>query len=110
MSATVESGARIGMGAHVLPGAFVGKNGFVDAGAVVGRGVRVSEGEVWTGNPARKLRSLTAEELAFLRSSAACTAKVRRVSARGHQYVVCRYVRVVDECGDVGAAPRHGVW
>ncbi len=94
VSATVESGARIGMGAHVLPGAVVGKNAFVDAGAVVGRGVRVPEGEVWTGNPARKLRSLTAEELAFLRSSAACTAKVRpSIRARSECFVVeCRAV------------------
>jgi carbonic anhydrase/acetyltransferase-like protein (isoleucine patch superfamily) len=40
VSATVESGARIGMGAHVLPGAVVGKNAFVDAGSGArGRGV-----------------------------------------------------------------------
>lgn len=68
--ATVGDGAMIGMGAVVLPGAKVGADAFVDAGAVVPAGASVPSGSLWTGSPARQLRRLTADEVAYLRSSA----------------------------------------
>jgi len=68
--ATVGDGAMIGMGAVVLPGAKVGADAFVDAGAVVPAGATVPSGSLWTGNPARQLRRLTADEVAYLRSTA----------------------------------------
>ena len=46
LSATVEDGAMIGMGARLLPGAVVGSNAYVDAGAVVPAGTNVPAGEV----------------------------------------------------------------
>jgi carbonic anhydrase/acetyltransferase-like protein (isoleucine patch superfamily) len=69
--ATVGDGAMIGMGAVVQPGARIGADAFVDAGAVVPPGTVVPSGSLWTGSPARQLRRLTADEVAYLRSSAA---------------------------------------
>lgn len=46
------------MGATVRH-ATVHPGGFVAAGAVVADGAEVKEGEIWAGNPARYLRSVT---------------------------------------------------
>ncbi len=70
-SAAVQDGAMVGSGARVLAGSVVERDAFVDAGAVVAPGTRVSAGYLWTGNPARPLRTLTEEEMAYLRSTAA---------------------------------------
>lgn len=61
-SATVEDGSLIGMGCILNPGVHVQSGGFVAAGAVVTAGTTVPSGELWVGNPARKLRDLTQEE------------------------------------------------
>jgi len=61
-SATVESNSLIGMGALINPGAKVESQSFVAAGAIVGRDEVVKSGELWVGNPARKLRDLTVKE------------------------------------------------
>lgn len=70
-SADIGDGAMIGMGAVVQSGAKVGKDAFVDAGSVVAAGTEVPAGALVTGNPARQLRVLSAEEIAYLRSTAA---------------------------------------
>lgn len=67
---TVEDEAFIGMGATVLDGAVVEKNAMVAAGAHVRQNTRIPFGEVWGGNPARFLRKLTEEEIAFISESA----------------------------------------
>jgi gamma-carbonic anhydrase len=72
--ATIGDGVMVGMGAKVLAGATVGADAFIDAGAVVSAGATVGAGELWTGAPAKRLRSLSAEEVAYMRSSAAQTA------------------------------------
>ena len=59
------------MGAVVLPGATIGANAFIDAGAVVGAGATVAAGQLWTGSPARFLRTLTADEVKYLHAMAA---------------------------------------
>ena len=69
-SCTVEDGAMIGMGARLMPGSHVGKDAYVDAGSVVPSGTRVESGQLWTGNPARHLRNLSDNEMAFLRTNA----------------------------------------
>lgn len=69
-SATVGDESLIGMGAILKPGSVVESQSFVAAGAVVERGDVVKSGEIWGGNPARKLRELTAEEKARLRVQA----------------------------------------
>lgn len=61
-SATVDDGALIGMGCILNPGVHVKEGGFVAAGAVVKAGTTIPSGELWVGNPARKLRDLKTEE------------------------------------------------
>jgi carbonic anhydrase/acetyltransferase-like protein (isoleucine patch superfamily) len=66
----VEDAVLIGMGAIVLDGALVKKRAFVGAGALVPPGRTVGEGELWVGNPARKLRLLSDAEIEGLHYSA----------------------------------------
>lgn len=66
----IGDAALIGMGAIVLDGAVVGKHGFVGAGAVVPPGKVVGEGELWLGNPGRKVRMLSDAEIEGLYYSA----------------------------------------
>lgn len=61
-SAVVEDNCLIGMGAILNPGSKVESLSFIAAGAVVGKGEIVKSGELWVGNPARKLRDLTEKE------------------------------------------------
>ena len=81
----IEDAVLIGMGAIVLDGAVVKKHGFVGAGALVAPGKVVGEGELWLGNPAKKVRMLSDAEIEALYYSA------------GH------YVRLKDEY--LAAAP-----
>jgi carbonic anhydrase/acetyltransferase-like protein (isoleucine patch superfamily) len=67
----IEDAVLIGMGAVVLDGAVVRKHGFVGAGALVAPGKEVGEGELWLGNPARKVRMLNDAEIEALYYSAA---------------------------------------
>jgi carbonic anhydrase/acetyltransferase-like protein (isoleucine patch superfamily) len=83
-SATVGDESLIGMGAVLNPGCVVERQSFVAAGAVVGRGQVVKEGELWGGNPARKLRDLSAEERGRLRTQAEKYVDV----ARSHAHVM----------------------
>jgi len=62
----IEDAVLIGMGAIVLDGAIVKKHGFVGAGALVAPGKVVGEGELWLGNPAKKVRMLTEAEIQAL--------------------------------------------
>jgi carbonic anhydrase/acetyltransferase-like protein (isoleucine patch superfamily) len=67
---TVEDEAFVGMGATLLDGVVVEKHGMVAAGALVKQNTRIPGGEVWGGNPAKFLRKLTDEEIAFIAQSA----------------------------------------
>ncbi|KAG9139701.1 hypothetical protein Leryth_023288 [Lithospermum erythrorhizon] len=67
---TVEDEAFVGMGATLLDGVVVEKNAMVAAGALVRQNTRIPFGEVWGGNPAKFLRKLTKEEIAFILESA----------------------------------------
>ncbi|MGY1425998.1 gamma carbonic anhydrase family protein [Lysobacter sp. A289] len=60
----------VGMGAIVLDGATVSRYGFVGAGAVVPPGKTVGEAELWLGNPARYVRTLSDREIEQLQYSA----------------------------------------
>jgi acyl-[acyl carrier protein]--UDP-N-acetylglucosamine O-acyltransferase len=51
--AEIQAGAKVGLNATVLPFRIVGRGAVVGAGAVVTK--NVPAGEVWAGNPARKL-------------------------------------------------------
>ena len=67
---TIGDYCRTGMGACILDGARVEQHGFVGAGAVVGPGKVVGEGELWVGNPARLVRTLTSKQIESLHYSA----------------------------------------
>ena len=67
---TIEDAALIGMGAIVLDGAVVKRHAFVGAGALVPPGKVVGEGELWVGNPAKKVRLLSDAEIEGLHYSA----------------------------------------
>src|SRR5678815_3295584 len=66
----IEDAVLIGMGAIVLDGAVVRKHGFVGAGALVTPGKVVGSGEMWLGNPARRVRTLSDAEIEALYYSA----------------------------------------
>lgn len=61
-SAIVEDNCLIGMGAVLSPGSKIESNSFIAAGAVIGKGQIVNSGELWVGNPAKKMRDLSEEE------------------------------------------------
>eukprot|EP00522_Entomoneis_paludosa_P018410 CAMPEP_0172455542 /NCGR_PEP_ID=MMETSP1065-20121228/12118_1 /TAXON_ID=265537 /ORGANISM="Amphiprora paludosa, Strain CCMP125" /LENGTH=427 /DNA_ID=CAMNT_0013208005 /DNA_START=163 /DNA_END=1446 /DNA_ORIENTATION=- len=61
-STTVEDFALIGMGSMLQEGSHVESEALVAAGAVIPANTTVGAGELWVGNPARKVRDLTAEE------------------------------------------------
>jgi len=67
---TVKDACLIGMNATVLDGAVVSKHAMVGAGAVVSPGKTVGEGELWVGNPARRVRMLSDQEIERLYYSA----------------------------------------
>ncbi|URD86477.1 bacterial transferase hexapeptide domain containing protein, partial [Musa troglodytarum] len=78
---TVEDEAFVGMGAVLLDGVVVEKHGMVAAGALVRQNTRIPCGEVWGGNPAKFLRKLTEEEVAFISQSATNYTNLAQVHA-----------------------------
>jgi len=66
---TLEDECFIGMGSTVLDGAVVERHAMVAAGALVPPGKRVPSGELWAGNPAKKLRDLTPADVAGFKKS-----------------------------------------
>ncbi|GMH04169.1 hypothetical protein Nepgr_006008 [Nepenthes gracilis] len=78
---TIEDEAFIGMGAALLDGVVVEKHGMVAAGALVRQDTRIPTGEVWGGNPAKFLRKLTDQEIAFISQSAANYSNLAQVHA-----------------------------
>lgn len=67
---TVGDCTLIGMGATVLDGAKIGKNCIVGAGALVTKNTVIPDGHLALGNPAKVVRPLRPEEVAFLTESA----------------------------------------
>ena len=70
-SCTVGNNSLIGMGAIVLNGAVIGENCIVAAGALVPQNMTVPDGSLVMGSPAKVRRSVTEEEIAANRQSAA---------------------------------------
>lgn len=70
-SCTVGSNSLIGMGAIVLNGAVVGRNCIVAAGALVPPNTVIPDGSLVMGSPAKVRRSVTEEDIAANRRSAA---------------------------------------
>jgi len=61
-SSTINNNCLIGLGAVLLEGVVVGANSIIGAGSVVSKDTVVKEGELWVGNPAKKMRDLTQQE------------------------------------------------
>lgn len=60
--AHVHDNCLIGMGAVLLDNVVVGSGSIVAAGSLVLGKTVIPEGEVWGGNPARKLKDITPEQ------------------------------------------------
>jgi carbonic anhydrase/acetyltransferase-like protein (isoleucine patch superfamily) len=58
----VQDGAFVGMHSTVLDGAVIEGEAMVAAGALIPPGKIVRRGELWAGNPGRKLRDLTEKD------------------------------------------------
>ena len=67
---TVNDYCLIGMGAVILDGANIGPYALLAAGAVVTMGMKIPEGSLAAGVPARIIRTLTNEERQSLEQSA----------------------------------------
>ncbi len=67
---TIGNRAFIGMKACVMDDAIVEDEAMVAAGALVTPGKRIPKHQLWGGAPARYMRDLTQEEIAFLQFSA----------------------------------------
>jgi carbonic anhydrase/acetyltransferase-like protein (isoleucine patch superfamily) len=68
---TVEDEALIGMGARILNGAVIPTQSIVGAGALVTEGKTFERRSLIVGSPARAIRTLSEEQVALLRLSAA---------------------------------------
>lgn len=66
----IGDNSLIGMGAIVMNGARIGANCVVGAGALVTEGKIFPDGSLIMGSPAKAVRALDAEAIAFLRESA----------------------------------------
>ncbi|KAF5205747.1 Gamma carbonic anhydrase-like 1 protein [Thalictrum thalictroides] len=62
-SCTIEPECIIGQHSILMEGSLVETNSILEAGSVVPPGRRIPTGELWAGNPARYVRSLTHEEI-----------------------------------------------
>jgi gamma-carbonic anhydrase len=67
---TIEDLVVIGESAKIMDGAVVGTNSMIAPGSVVTPNTKVPSGELWSGSPAKKVRTLTSEELAAIAESA----------------------------------------
>jgi len=68
---TLKDDSFIGMGTTILDGAVVESQAMLAAGAVLTPGKRIASGELWAGNPAKKLRDLSPDDISFFPKSAA---------------------------------------
>ena len=69
------------MGSIVMDGAVIESDGMLAAGAMLTQRKRIPSGELWAGRPARKMRDLTADEIADNR----CIARHYVEVGRAHQ-------------------------
>ncbi|MHC1478735.1 gamma carbonic anhydrase family protein [Frateuria aurantia] len=69
-AARIEDYCLLGIRAVILDGAVVRRHSIIAAGSVVPPGKVVGEGELWMGQPARRVRSLEPAEIEWLHYSA----------------------------------------
>lgn len=66
----IENFGFVGMGSLVMDGAVVEGFGMLAAGSLLSPNKRVPKGQLWAGRPARYMRDLTEEEIAYIKWSA----------------------------------------
>lgn len=66
----IQDNVLVGMGAIILNDALVSKNSIVGAGSLVTQGKSFPEGVLILGNPAKVVRTLTADEIVHIQKSA----------------------------------------
>lgn len=74
---TVGDRSLIGMGSTVLDGAIIEDEVLLAAGSLVTPGKRLERGHLYAGRPAKPVRPLSADELAFFSESAAHYAELK---------------------------------
>jgi len=67
---TIEDLVIVGESAQIMDGASLSTNSVIAPAAIVTPGTKVPSGELWAGSPAKKLRSLSADEIASISESA----------------------------------------
>jgi carbonic anhydrase/acetyltransferase-like protein (isoleucine patch superfamily) len=67
---TIGNECLIGMGSIVMDDAVVPDHVMIGAGSLIAPGKMLESGMLYTGRPAKAIRVLTAEEIAYLRYSA----------------------------------------
>ena len=72
----------VGMGAIVMDGAVIESDAMLAAGAMLTQGKRIPSGELWAGRPAKKMRTLTSQDIADNRRIAKHYIEV----GRAHKY------------------------
>jgi carbonic anhydrase/acetyltransferase-like protein (isoleucine patch superfamily) len=75
---TIEDECLIGMGSIILDRAVVKKHVLLGAGSLVPEGKVLESGHLYLGSPARKVRELTPEEIAYFNYSAEHYIKLMR--------------------------------
>jgi carbonic anhydrase/acetyltransferase-like protein (isoleucine patch superfamily) len=68
----------VGMGSTVLDGARMAPHSMLGAGSVLPPGKVIESGELWVGNPARKVKDLSAEAQQSLEYSAQHYVKLKQ--------------------------------
>lgn len=66
-SSKIGDNTLIGMGSIIMEGSKIGDNVLIGAGSVISRNSVIDDGELWVGNPARKLRDLSEQEKSKLK-------------------------------------------
>lgn len=74
----IENFGFVGMQSLVMDGAVVESFGMLAAGSLLTPGKRVPKGQLWAGRPAKYMRDLTTEELAYIKWSAPHYAELGR--------------------------------
>lgn len=67
---TIENFGFVGMGACVMDGAVVEEFGMLAAGGLLTPNKRIPKGQLWAGSPAKYIRDLTEDEIAYIKWSA----------------------------------------
>lgn len=67
---TIKNRCLIGMGSILLDGCVIEDEVMIGAGSLVPPGKIIASGYLWLGNPVKKIRELSKEEIEFLKYSA----------------------------------------